>query len=66
MADIDAIYDANKVLYAKVEDTFKMLDGVQQLVSDEFEKYYCNKSISLCPKLKCEYRKDPMEKEIRP
>lgn len=63
VTDINTIFDANKDLYAKVVATDKVLDDVLALTTDDFDKFYCQKSNMLCPNSECEYRKDPVDKK---
>ena len=60
---INTVFDANHELYLRVGAAQKELDNTANLVNNEFDKYYCQKSNTLCPDFDCEYRNDPMDKQ---
>ena len=60
---IKTVLKANHDLYLKVNAAQKELDYAADLVNSEFDKYYCQKSNTLCSTFDCEYRNDPMDKK---
>lgn len=60
---INTVFDTNHELYQRVSTAQKEVDEVSSILEKEFDKFYCQKSNTLCAILSCDHRKDPMEKK---
>lgn len=60
---INTVFDTNHELYQRVSTAQKEVDEVSSILEKEFDKYYCQKSNTLCAILSCDHRNDPMEKK---